>query len=410
MSLKDEWNKKFDNKDEENKREQEKIVIYDEAKKDDYDKHVKNIKKVSEKSSIDIRASEKYKDISKTILPFWKQVLYIILISIAITFVVDYIINPTGLYSIGLSGVSQGLAYMTANLTENQDIIPIMFWSTYVVLNIPILIFAYKKFSSRFAFLTILLILANVSTSFIFGAIPGLDNRMIIIEQFTNNIDHISFGLIQVVFGFFGGILMGGLVGLSFKLGGSSGGFDPISRYLSKTKSFNIGTFNLIFSTIIIVFFLFLNDFILELDNDPNLLTIFLGPVLFGTMTYVAMTSIITNNIYPTKKTLSVVIDSKKGDLISEQLIDENWTKGLTLQEKEIKLKSKKASTYTISLVIKSQELQDLLYFIHDMDEDAYITATPIEGMYGKFIIDQKEEVETTKIKTTKPKVDKPKK
>jgi uncharacterized membrane-anchored protein YitT (DUF2179 family) len=40
---------------------------------------------------------------------------------VALAFVVDYILNPAGLYSIGVTGISQGLSYTTKQVALNNN-------------------------------------------------------------------------------------------------------------------------------------------------------------------------------------------------------------------------------------------------------------------------------------------------
>jgi uncharacterized membrane-anchored protein YitT (DUF2179 family) len=82
---------------------------------------------------------------------------------------------------------------------------------------------------------------------------------------------------------------------------------------------------------------------------------------------------------------LQIVIDSKNGEFISEELVKENWTRGNTIHTTDIKEIKGRTNKTSISLIINSRELQDLLYFVKDLDESAFITALPITGVYGDF-------------------------
>lgn len=92
------------------------------------------------------------------------------------------LVQNSGLYSSGVAGIFQAIARFsqamlrkggldldTVNLIYN-----IMFWGFYLLANIPLLIFAHKKVSKQFAYLTFLYILMNQIFGLCFSFIPGI--------------------------------------------------------------------------------------------------------------------------------------------------------------------------------------------------------------------------------------------
>jgi uncharacterized membrane-anchored protein YitT (DUF2179 family) len=161
------------------------------------------------------------------------------------------------------------------------------------------------------------MISVNIASSFIMKAIPGLSDYDFIIDQFRDT------NLAKIVLGVVGGITYGILAGISLKIGGSTGGTDAVARHLSKTRGINIGKFNLMFSTTIMFVFLIINDYALDSSNQGMALVIF-GTKTMGSLAYFSFSSVSIDYIYPTKKTLQIVIDSKNGEFISEELVKEN--------------------------------------------------------------------------------------
>jgi uncharacterized membrane-anchored protein YitT (DUF2179 family) len=163
------------------------------------------------------------------------------------------------------------------------------------------------------------MISVNIASSFIMKTIPGLSDYDFIIDQFAAD----SKNLAKIVLGVVGGITYGILAGISLKIGGSTGGTDAVARHLSKTRGINIGKFNLMFSTTIMFVFLIINDYALDSSNQGMALVIF-GTTTMGSLAYFSFSSAAIDYVYPTKKTLQIVIDSKNGEFISEELVKEN--------------------------------------------------------------------------------------
>jgi uncharacterized membrane-anchored protein YitT (DUF2179 family) len=81
----------------------------------------------------------------------------------------QFLIKNTGLYNSGLSGIVQGIArisdtFMIKNNVDTQTatlIFNLLFWVLYILINIPLFIFAYKKIGKTFANLTMVFVIVN---------------------------------------------------------------------------------------------------------------------------------------------------------------------------------------------------------------------------------------------------------
>ena len=98
----------------------------------------------------------------------FRKILITILLATFVSIATIFFIKNSGLFSAGISGVLQGVARLVNNslldsgvvTPEVADIIfNVLFWGLTAVINIPLVIFAYKKISKQFAIITIIYIL-----------------------------------------------------------------------------------------------------------------------------------------------------------------------------------------------------------------------------------------------------------
>jgi uncharacterized membrane-anchored protein YitT (DUF2179 family) len=107
----------------------------------------------------------------------------IVILGILMSLAGNFFVKATGLYTGGTSACFQGLArlvytiilkgyggYDTANSAQKEMatiVYNILFWFVYVLFNIPLTIFAYKKLNKRFASLTIVYLVIGQGMGFI---------------------------------------------------------------------------------------------------------------------------------------------------------------------------------------------------------------------------------------------------
>ncbi len=309
-------------------------------------------------------------------------ILKMIILGMLLAFITTYFVNASGLFSLGVSGFSQGLSYTIETLVApdgGSDFVQnISYWVIYGLINVPILYFTYKVFNSKFFVLTLAFIVSNIAFGFIIIEIPGFTNQQFILDIFGDE------DVGRFIIGSIGGVLYGLVAGRALVLGGSTGGFDPVSRHFSRTKGYNIGKINMIFTGTIVVFFLTLNDFILNTSLDhtiSELTAILFGSKMMATLMFIAITSMIIDYTFPTNETLSITIKTEFGETLSNQFNMENWTRDHTIHE--IKLGKTKKSHYVISMMINSRELSDLIDFVQKTDSQSFITTQVVKNIYG---------------------------
>lgn len=157
--------------------------------------------------------------------------LYIIVGSIIYSLGLRVFITPHNLYTGGVMGFAQILRsalvmYTSVSIPEGFDVSGII----YYVINLPLLILAYKSISKVFFLKTLVATtVITVLTSIIPITSPIISDRL------TSCV--------------VGGIIVGVGIGLTLKFGGSGGGFDIVGMYLTKRYSdVSVGKVNLIWN------------------------------------------------------------------------------------------------------------------------------------------------------------------
>lgn len=121
----------------------------------------------------------------------WIRYLAIVAFSLLTGLLGLVLVQNTGIYSPGITGLSQGIARLAQSIiiTEYNNIqsakiaYDILFWLLVVFINVPLLIFAYFKIGKHFALMSLVYILTAQIFGFIIAQIPNTDKIMI----FGNN-------------------------------------------------------------------------------------------------------------------------------------------------------------------------------------------------------------------------------
>lgn len=146
---------------------------------------------------------------------------------------INLFVVPQGFYSSGLYGMCQVLRTLLVrglSLTLSFDLAGLL----YMLVNVPLLILAWRSFGRRFV---IRMILCTATDSIALALIPS-PAVPIIADPLTSCL--------------LGGILAGFSIGLILTCGCSAGGLDVLGLYLSKKgSSFTVGKFSLAFNAVL---------------------------------------------------------------------------------------------------------------------------------------------------------------
>jgi uncharacterized membrane-anchored protein YitT (DUF2179 family) len=274
--------------------------------------------------------------------------LIVILCALGYSISVLWFLEPAGLISIGLTGVSQILNRLFVGLNVN---IPIGVFN--FVLNIPVLLYGYKHVSPRFVLFSVLSVITQ--SILLLGFIPT-PNLGINPETDT---------LFMSIIGALG---VGASIGIALRFGTSTGGIDILAQVLNLKNGISIGIISMMVNIS---------------------LAIIAGGIMLGkwdvtlyTFIYIILSNIVVDKIHTSYNYLRIDVVTTKGTEVSKSLID-GMHRGCTL------LNAKGAYTnedkHEILMVISSYELDKARRIIHSIDPSAFIMVLPVKRIIGAF-------------------------
>lgn len=214
------------------------------------------------------------------------------------------------------------------------------------ILNIPVLIMGWYKVGKGFTIYS--LISVFFSTVFL---------EIIPLVEISSDI------ILNAVFG---GVIAGIGVGITLKIGASTGGMDIVAMILSRLKDKPIGNY-----------FLIMNTFIIAIAG-----IMYLPENALYTMLTLYVTTRVIDAIHTRYEKVTAMIVTKKTDELQEA-IHKTMVRGITiLPAKGAYTKADKSLMY---LVVTRYELYDLERIINEVDPNAFTNIVETAGVYGFF-------------------------
>jgi len=276
---------------------------------------------------------------------FWmeaKRVVAVILGSLFVAIGLNFFLINANVYSSGFSGLAQLLSSIFHDFLSFDLGTGIILF----ILNIPVLIIGWFYIGKGFTLYSMMSV--AFSTAFL-EFLPVL----------TVSDDIILNAVV-------GGVLTGAGVGISMKLGASTGGMDIIAMILSRLNDKPVGIYFLIMNGIIIIF----AGILYEPEN-----------VLY-TMLTLYITTLVIDAIHTRHEKVTVFIITNKADEMQEA-IHQQLVRGITiLPAQGAYSKEDKSMLY---LVITRYELYDLEHVISEVDPSAFTNIIQTAGIFGFF-------------------------
>ena len=244
---------------------------------------------------------------------------------------------PAGLLAGGLTGIAQFINHFW---TINVGVF-------YFILNIPLMIAAFKYLGKKFSIYTILSI--TLLSVFLY-IIP-------IQHLWTDN---------TLLAAIFGGTLNGIGCGIVLRRGGSQGGLDILSRIIAKYSNVSVGKANLVVNVIIVLF----SGFIF--DSEIALFTII---SMFASMkTY----EVILNHV----NRVSILVITDKGEEVNEE-INMGLHRGTTMWNANGGY-THAGKTVLLCVIVKA-ELPKLKKIVKKTDPKSFVTVISTQNVIGRF-------------------------
>lgn len=271
-------------------------------------------------------------------------------------------VSNAKLLASGVSGISLIIGRLIVqsgleNFTEAQ--ISGLF---YFILNIPVMILAFKKFSFKFSVLSIIhIIFTSLFTSLL--NVEVLFNIIGVTSSWP--IDH------QLECALFSGVFCGFATAISYLVGGSSAGVDVLSAYLSSKKQISVGKINgLVNASIILIS-------IILWHNDGEILN-----ALF-TLVFIFIYATVIDLIFVTNKKVIVTIITEKGDEIADT-INLRFTRGVT-RIKAVGNYSKRDKDF-LYIACTSTEALEISQLAIEIDEHSFTSISTAQRISGYFL------------------------
>ncbi|NMO95380.1 YitT family protein [Paenibacillus lemnae] len=265
----------------------------------------------------------------------WRSIA-IIIGAIVIACGFNLFLIPHHLLSGGVSGVAMLIGYFS----------PFNISVMYFVINIPILVAGWIKLGRRFVGYSMLSVIV---VTILLEYIP--------VEAVASDM------LLSSVFG---GLLVGFGGGLSFRVGGSTGGFDVIGSIVTRHRDFPVGTVLVAMNTVVILA-------VAYLENDWNLA---LASMLSMYVTGRVIDFVHINHI---KVTVFIVTDRTE-ELLAKLLIR---PRGVTRIKTQGAFSHKEKDM--LMTVTTRYELAELRMIIKETDPQAFVNIVETVGVMGQF-------------------------
>ncbi len=359
------------------------------------------------------------------------KILIVILIAFCMGLATTLLVKNSGLYSLGINGIWQGIARITktsmlmdgTNSHTAEAVYDAIFWTMVVLSNIPLVIFAYKKISKQFAYLTIMYVFCSQMFGYFLGfapieihifgnpnTVPNLSSIVTnpdLQENLKNSIVFSCWGqsgnISLLMYGFVYGLISGISYSLVLMVGGSTGGADVIGCYFAKQKTKPIGTLLLILNNICLFtstiigtlgsllviddslvthsLYYFANDsWSAEAGTSSVFQAIFSPNWVFSALTAI-IGGVTVDFFYPKSKFVQIKVYTNDAESFKASLQLIGYKHDIYVNK--IKDGLEDSSFYTIETICMYIELSSVLNAIRAVDKQSLITINKLQDIDG---------------------------
>lgn len=255
------------------------------------------------------------------------------------------------LFSVGLTGTLQVFQLVVQKFGVDTSGVLWNLGTLYLIFNIPLLIISYKHISKKFTYYSMLSI--------------AVQSAILLIPSPLKN-GFFDLGMLEIALT--GGIMIGIGVGISMKVGSSTGGFDILFQYLSLKTTVSFDTLNLYINSIIVVAAVALKDW-----------NFAIGILTFIRLIISVITTAQTNRNY---NLVSLSIYTNEGDKITKLLL-ESIGRGVSVFDKMGGYT--KAHGNMIYCVMNRYEMKYIKKLIFEADPKSLVVVTRVEAIFGNF-------------------------
>lgn len=260
------------------------------------------------------------------------------------------IMIPAKVVGGGMGGVGTIVYYATSGASGTGGI-PV--GVTYLACNIILLAFGFWMLGPRFGTKTIYAILFNSAALTIMQSTFPPDLMGLADDKFLSAI--------------LGGVIAGVGIGLTFSVGGSSGGTDIVAMIINKYRNVSLGKLIMYLDAFIVA-----SSYIVFRD---------LPTVVYGFVTMFTLGNVIDMVLSGSKSSSQIMVFSQKYDLIAERII-QDVGRGVTVLDATGWYS--KTPQKVVLVVCRRGEASDIYRIIKDTDPKAFITQGSVMGVFGE--------------------------
>lgn len=275
---------------------------------------------------------------------------------------VKIFLSPNQFLSTGVTGISLIVGRLFDNIVKpDKSMETTIAGVVMLVLNIPILLMAWKKLSPKFMILSAVNVIVN---SVAMTILPDNLNEVFNLSVQANNISYLDAAL-------FVGMMNGVANALAYVVGGSTGGSDVLSMYYSIKKQSSVGKFTTIINSFIIVCGLFINS-----GTDAI-------AKAFYTLIYLVINSLVIDIFYTRNKRAVLLIITSKGKEVADS-ITHTFVRGATIIDAKGAYTG--AEKQLLYCACSTFEVLDITKHIKSIDNNAFISVIEANKIHGNFL------------------------
>lgn len=296
----------------------------------------------------------------KNILTNIIAVILTIISSAVIALGVKIFLSPNRFLSVGVQGLTLIIGRTFDNIAGTHLETTIAGISL-LILNIPILLIAWKKLSLRFMVLSVINVIVNTLV-------------MTLLPDNLHEVFHLSVANGDITFldaALFVGLMNGIANAVAYVVGGSTGGADVMSMYFSIKKQGTVGSFTTIINSSIILVGLFV-------DGTDGAIA-----KAFYTLVYLVINSIVIDIFYTRNKRAVLLITTSKGKEVAD-VITHDFVRGATIMNAQGAYTG--AEKNVLYCACSSFEVANIAKKVKEIDEHAFISVLDASKIHGNFL------------------------
>ncbi len=321
----------------------------------------------------------------KILIKKWLGIISILIVSsFLFSLGVKLFVSSAKTFSSGLGALPQFLTYIT-------DLDQKYFSILYFAFNIPFLLIFFFLVRRKFIILTFVWLLFQLSWGQSMEVIPGIkdaDPFHIGLFKTMQEGKTTTVGLVKekwaiIIQPCVGAVITGVGTAMAWKTGGSSGGADIVTYYISTRKQKSPGLVATLVSLSIALTMIVIQTIMKNVPVGDNPAQMLFGPITWGTLGYIFISSSILSKIYPRYKKVEVVISSAKVEQIIRYFKYTGYIHGYNVSMMKSGYTGKDVKT--IRTVMLFLELKPIIKKLKEIDPNVWISTTVVSGIIGNF-------------------------